>query len=115
MTLKDYMNLIEDKLNCSGVISINNTDNLVSSAFVQGGAFDESSIPAVKASGASVVVSGEIKHHITLLLAHMGILSVIAGHNATERIFMENLRGVLSERFPDVTFLYEPGPEKALL
>ncbi len=81
---------------------------------MQGGSFEEDDIPAVVSSGADLVVSGEIKHHVTVLLAHKGILSIIAGHNATERVFVENLKNVLEEKFPDVQFFYEPGFESVL-
>ncbi len=115
MYLGDFMKTISRNLDSTGCISINNLETPVRKIFVQGGAFDEESIPAVKESGAEVVVSGEIKHHVTLLLAHMGIASVIAGHNATERVFMENLCEVLKNKFPDVSFTYDKGIEKALI
>ncbi|MBR1796668.1 MAG: Nif3-like dinuclear metal center hexameric protein [Clostridiales bacterium] len=111
VALGEYMKTIRDALDCSGVISINNAGNTFRKVFVQGGAFDEDSIPSVRDSGAELVVSGEIKHHVTLLLAHMGILSVIAGHNATERVFVENLMTVLQEKFKDVPFYYDEGHE----
>ena len=114
VTLGEYMKTIKEVLNASGVISINGADETVRKVFVQGGSFEEDFIENVKESGADLVISGEIKHHVTLLLAHMGILSVIAGHNATERVFMENLKGVLEAKFPDVTFYYEEGYEKTL-
>jgi len=113
--LGDFMKDVTSKLDSTGCISINNPDTPIRKLFVQGGSFDEDSISAVKESGAELVLSGEIKHHITLLLAHMGITSVIAGHNATERVFMENLCEVLKNQFPDVDFTYDKGIEKALI
>ena len=112
--LGDYMETIRKALNSTGTISINSKENTLRRVFVQGGSFEEDDIPAVVASGADLVVSGEIKHHVTVLLAHKGILSIIAGHNATERVFVENLKNVLEEKFPDVQFFYEPGFESVL-
>ena len=114
VTLGDYMKTIKEALNSTGTISINSKENRLRKVFVQGGSFEEDDIPAVVASGADLVVSGEIKHHVTVLLAHKGILSIIAGHNATERVFVENLKSVLEEKFPDVQFFYEPGYESML-
>lgn len=114
VTLRDYMQTIKEALNSTGTISVNNTDNTLRKVFVQGGAFEESHIPFVKESGAELVVSGEIKHHVTVLLAHEGILSVIAGHNATERVFVENLKTVLEGQFPEVAFYYDEGNENML-
>ena len=114
VTLGDYMKTIKEALNSTGTISINSKENRLRKVFVQGGSFEEDDIPAVVASGADLVVSGEIKHHVTVLQAHKGILSIIAGHNATERVFVENLKSVLEEKFPDVQFFYEPGYESML-
>lgn len=115
LKLGEFMKATAKALDSTGCISINNLDTPVRKLFVQGGAFDEESINAIKESGAQLVLSGEIKHHITLLLSHMGITSVIAGHNATERVFMENLCSVLKNEFPDVSFTYDMGIEKALI
>ncbi len=115
VTLSEYMKTITKALNSTGAISINNTSNTLRKVFVQGGAFEEDDIQAVKESGADLVVSGEIKHHVTVLLAHMGILSVIAGHNATERVFMENLTEVLKNKFSGIDFYYDEGNEKTIL
>ena len=114
VTLREYMQTIREALNSTGTISINNPDNTFRKVFVQGGAFEEDCIEQVKESGAELVISGEIKHHVTLLLAHEGILSVIAGHNATERVFTENLKEVLSRQFPEVPFYYDEGNENML-
>lgn len=114
VTLREYMDTIREKLNCTGTISINDTSNTLRKVFVQGGSFEEDDIDAVAESGADLVVSGEIKHHVTLLLAHKGILSVIAGHNATERVYMENMTEVLQKAFPEVSFYYNAGSENVL-
>ena len=114
VTLGDYMKTIREALNGTGTISVNSKENRLRKVFVQGGSFEEDDIPAVVSSGADLVVSGEIKHHVMVLLAQKGLLSIIAGHNATERVFVENLKSVLEEKFPDVQFFYEPGYESML-
>ena len=114
VTLREYMQTIKEALNSTGTISINSADNAFRKVFVQGGAFEEDYIPQVVESGAELVISGEIKHHVTLLLAHKGILSIIAGHNATERVFMDSLKTVLEKQFPDVSFYYDEGYENML-
>ena len=105
LRLGDYIEQIKDSLEVTGVITINDLNSGVRRVFAQGGAFDEDSIPALIDNGIDVVVSGEIKHHITLLLEEYGIRSVIAGHKATEDVFMPNLADDLTKRFPDVRFL----------
>lgn len=103
--LGSYKNIVNSKLGNYGVISINKDSNYVKKVFVQGGAFDEDSIDGIISNGVDTVVSGEIKHHITLLLNEYGINSVIAGHKATEDVFMPNLAKLLTERFENIPFL----------
>lgn len=103
--LGSYKNLVNSKLGNYGVISTNSDRKAVKKVFVQGGAFDEDSIVNIVSNGVDTVVSGEIKHHITLLLEGYGISSVIAGHKATEAVFMPNLANLLTERFENIPFL----------
>lgn len=103
--IRSFIGIITGKLASTGAISINHLDNKVHKLFVQGGSFDEESIPEIRAQGVDTVVSGEIKHHICVLLNEMGINTVIAGHRETERVFMPYLADVLTSKFTDVRFL----------
>ena len=103
--IKNFIELISGKLASTGAISINHLDSKVHKLFVQGGSFDEDSIPEISAQGVDTVVSGEIKHHICVLLNELGINTVIAGHRETERIFLPYLADVLTSKFTDVRFL----------
>ncbi|WP_034442765.1 Nif3-like dinuclear metal center hexameric protein [Butyrivibrio sp. AE2032] len=104
MTLRKYCRFVAEKLGSSGIITINNPENIVRRVFVQGGAFDEDSIPGVIKCGADTVVSGEIKHHVCVALEQMGINTVIAGHSATEQAYLPKLRQLLSEKYPGIEF-----------
>lgn len=103
--LMTFINFVTSKLASTGAISINCKENKVRKLFVQGGSFDEDSIPEIASQGVDTVVTGEMKHHISLLLNEMGINSVIAGHRETERVFMPYLAEVLTTKFTDVRFL----------
>ena len=102
-TLKEYCSLVVEKLGSSGVITINNPENIVKKIFVQGGAFDEDSVDGVIKCGADTVISGEIKHHICVGLEQMGINTVIAGHSATEQAYLPKMKQLLSEKYPGIT------------
>ena len=105
MTLGRFIKVIENSLNCSGCISICDQSRKVSKVFCQGGAFDESSIPAIIDSDVDTVISGEIKHHICVLLDELGISTIIAGHSATEQVYLPKLQKVLEQEFGDVEFI----------
>ena len=112
-TLREFAEKTKKALGASGIITINNPDNKVSKVFVQGGAFDEDSIPAIVRSGADTVLSGEIKHHVCVELEECGINTVIAGHSATEQIYLPKLREKLSQQFPSLNFIVNYNNEKA--
>ncbi|MCQ2528939.1 MAG: Nif3-like dinuclear metal center hexameric protein [Saccharofermentans sp.] len=112
VNLDAFCNSAGEALNASGVITYGTPETKVSRIFAQGGSFDEDAMAAVKEAQVDTVVAGEIKHHIMLELMEMGITGVIAGHNATERIFMSNLCDVMNEKFEDVEFVYFDGPER---
>ena len=112
-TVKEFAKEITQRLDSTGVITYAPHSRKVKKLFVQGGAFDEESNPTVLELGADTVVSGEIKHHVMLELEEYGISAFVAGHNATERVFMEHLRGVLEEAFPEVEFVYFVGNEQS--
>ncbi len=111
-SLKDFCEDTKNALNANGVITYSRAENKVKKLFVQGGSFDEDAIPYVVSAGVDTVVSGEIKHHVMLELEDYGIQGVIAGHNATERIFMKNLSEELNKVFPDIEFVYFDGNER---
>ena len=102
MTLGRFLKVIENSLNCSGCISICDQSRKVGKVFCQGGAFDESSIPAIIDNGIDTVISGEIKHHICVLLDELGISTIIAGHSATEQVYLPRLKKVLEDRFEGI-------------
>ncbi len=104
---------LSEGLRTSGVITINDPNNKVTKVFIQGGAFDEESIPAIAASGCDTVVSGEIKHHLTVMLEEMGINTIIAGHSATEQVYLPKIAKMLTEQFPQMKFIVNNNNESA--
>ena len=102
ITLKQYCKHVADSLGCSGIITINNPENYVNKIFVQGGSFDEDSVDALLKNGVDTVISGEIKHHICVGLEQMGINTIIAGHSATEQVYLPKIKNLLSEKFPGI-------------
>jgi len=112
-TVQGYALKVKNALNASGVITINNPSAKVTKVFVQGGAFDEESIGAIIDSKVDLVVSGEIKHHICVLLDEYKVSTLIAGHNATERIYLPKLKALLKEEFERLDIFVDFGNERS--
>ena len=103
ITLKSYCSEVCRALGTSGIITINNPENYVNRVFIQGGALDEDSIPAIIKGGVDTVISGEIKHHICVALEQYGINTIIAGHSATEQAYLPKMKQLLADRFPGIS------------
>ena len=114
MNLGQFIKYVENNLNSSGCISICDGERKVSRIFCQGGAFDERSIPAIIDSDVDTVISGEIKHHVCVLLDELGISTIIAGHSATEQVYLPKLKKTLEEQFEDVEFIVNYNNEKSV-
>lgn len=112
-TVKSIAKRAANGLGTSGVITINDPANKVHKVFVQGGSFDEESIPAIVAAGCDTVVSGEIKHHLTVMLEELGVNAIIAGHSATEQVYLPKIAKMLAEEFPQIRFIVNNNNESA--
>jgi dinuclear metal center YbgI/SA1388 family protein len=112
-TVKSLAKRAADGLHASGIITVNNPDNKAGKVFVQGGSFDEESIPAIVEAGCNTVISGEIKHHLTVALEELSINSIIAGHSATEQIYLPKIAKMLEEEFPKIKFIVNNNNESA--
>ncbi|MCQ2534396.1 MAG: Nif3-like dinuclear metal center hexameric protein [Clostridia bacterium] len=110
-SLSAIMSQVKENLNSSGCISINDINSKVSRAFVQGGSFDEDVIPSLLENNVNLVISGEIKHHICLLLESYGIATIIAGHNATERVYLPALKKLINDKYEDMDIFVDFGNE----
>jgi len=81
-------------------------DLVIDTVAVVGGAGD-SFIPAAAASGAQVLVTSDLRHHVTLDAvsdpsAPLALIDV--SHYAAESLWLEPTRKVLAEAFPRVSF-----------
>lgn len=103
--IDEFYEDVKTALNGSGIITYPGLKGPVGRVFAQGGSFDEDALPYIVQAKADAVVSGEIKHHIALLLKEYGIAPVIAGHRETENVFIPVLAAELKKGFPDVRFL----------
>lgn len=73
------------------------------------GAFDESWISSLQNKGVEVLITGEIKHHVTVMLEERGIAVIATGHGASEQTIVPHLKHILSNDFPKINFVECPG------
>ena len=98
----DFARMAEEKL-CTRVrITGDNDAPVMRVAMVGGSAADE--LFAAKAAGADVFVTGEMKHHLALQAAAMGLCIVEAGHYETEKVVLRPLIGRLQALTNDVQY-----------
>ena len=100
VSLFGFADMVKEKLGASGLILNTDKDKEVSRVFVQGGAFEEESIPVLKSYRVDVVVTGEMKHHNMIDLEESGIAVIAAGHEVTERIVLPSLKEQLLNILP---------------
>lgn len=112
-TLKAYSQKVAEGLNASGVVTLNSPEQMVSRVFVQGGAFDEDAIPHILDGKVDLVISGEIKHHLCVLLDEYGVSTLIVGHNASERVYLPKFKNVLDEQFAEANIFVNFGKERS--
>lgn len=73
------------------------------------GSFDESWIPELEKLNVELLVTGEIKHHVTVMLKERGIALFAAGHGASEQTVIPFLAKQLTGKFSDINFVENPG------
>ncbi|MDR2295429.1 MAG: Nif3-like dinuclear metal center hexameric protein [Clostridiales Family XIII bacterium] len=70
-------------------------------------------IEAFAASGCSLYITGDVRHHEALLAAEKGICVIDAGHFHTEWIFVRNFAEKLRTAVGDLAEVYESGRGKS--
>lgn len=97
MTLKEYAEFVKEKLNTPFVRVCGDFDKKISTVAVGGGACDDL-IPDVIKFGADVLVTADMKYHISQGAVCDGIAIIDAGHYPTEvfvtEIFEEIIKGM---------------------
>lgn len=101
--LDDFALLAKEKL-CADSVRIYSASSFVKKLAVccgSGGDF----LQYAAQSGCDTLLTGDIKHHVFIEAAHLGINIIDAGHYATEDIIIEPLAESLRQKFPDIKFI----------
>ncbi len=96
-------------LGSSGVRINSDRDFPVQKIAVFPGSFDESWVSELVEQEVEAIVTGEIKHHVGLMLAMRGIAALDVGHDVSERVVLPRLLHRLKSLQPDLSFAVDYG------
>lgn len=101
LSFSEFVGHVKQKLRISNLRIIGPQPETVENVAVFCGSFDDE-LDIIKSKNADVLVTGDIKYHTALDAREMGLCIVDAGHFSTERIILNKLKTVLTERFHGV-------------
>lgn len=107
--LSQLIAAVRKALGASGCRVNTDQDRLVSRLAVFPGSFAEDDIPLLDQHDVEALVCGELKHHISLMLAARGIAAIDAGHDVSERVVLQPLAERLAEQLPQISFAVSGG------
>lgn len=96
VTLSEYAEMIKSSLDVPFVRICGNPDTVIKSAAVGGGACDDL-IPAALEKGADVILTSDMKYHISMDATESGICVIDAGHYGTERFVVDIFTDLLKD------------------
>ncbi|NLJ70205.1 MAG: Nif3-like dinuclear metal center hexameric protein [Clostridiaceae bacterium] len=106
--LSDLLQQVEYNLKTS--VQVNLDQNLmVNKLAFTPGSFDESWIPQLEQQEVDLLITGEIKHHVGVMLKERKIAMFAAGHGASEQTVIPLLHTKLSNKFFNINFVENPG------
>ncbi len=73
------------------------------------GAFDENWISELEKKQVDLLITGEIKHHVSVMLYERGIALLTAGHGASEQTIVSVISKYFHNKFPEINFVENPG------
>ena len=102
MTFVDFARMVEEKLSARVRINGEAAAPVRRVAMVGGSAAEE--LFAAKAAGADVFITGEMKHHLAIQAAALGLFIIEAGHYETEKVVLQPLINRLQVLSDDVQY-----------
>jgi dinuclear metal center YbgI/SA1388 family protein len=101
-TLAELAERVKDFLSIERVQLVGPPDQSIHKVAVACGAAGEF-LEAARQAGCDAMLIGETRFHTCLEAEAIGMGLLLPGHYASERFAVENLAGVLAERFPELT------------
>ncbi|NLV98984.1 MAG: Nif3-like dinuclear metal center hexameric protein [Clostridiaceae bacterium] len=105
----DFERLIAKRLEIPACQRFNSKNSQLKKIALFPGSFDESCILRLEEIAADVLICGEIKHHLALMLEARDIRVLAVGHDVSERDGMNLLAAYLSCEFPELKIEVKQG------
>lgn len=105
----EFSSLIAERLEIPACQRFCSANNRIKRIALFPGSFDESCIPRLEEIAADVLICGEIKHHLALMLEARNIHVLAVGHDVSERDGMHVLASYLAGKFPELTIEVNSG------
>jgi GTP cyclohydrolase I len=102
--LSEILRRIRVGLGSTGCRINTDQDRLVTTIAVFPGSFPEEAVTGLRANPVDLVVCGEIKHHVGLMLQAGQIAVIDAGHDVSERVALSPLASRLAAILPQIQF-----------
>jgi dinuclear metal center YbgI/SA1388 family protein len=109
LPLSDFSSEVRSKLGVKGVRYVGDGGKMIGKVAVCGGS-GASLWPLALASGADVLVTGDVKHHDALDANASGIALVDAGHSGTEEVALEMIAELVRKCGVEATVFHQPCP-----
>ena len=107
--LADLRRITQSRLESSGVRCNDNQDIAVRRLAVFPGSFDENWVDLLVEQEIEAIITGELKHHVGLMLKLRGIAALDTGHDVSERVVLPRLLHRLQALWPDLAFAVDYG------
>lgn len=104
MDLMEFTGVVKKQLAAEGVRLIGDFDRKVKKVAVFSGSFDDN-WSSVAASGADVLVTGDVRYHSAQEAEELGLCVIDAGHFATEHIVVPMLSGLVRAEFSGIDII----------
>lgn len=101
LSLTDLISLVKNKLSVDNIRLIGSIDRDIETVAVFCGSFDEDYSGFLK-SKADILLTSDLKYHISADMKEMGLCVIDAGHFNTEKIIVPSLIKQLEKAFPQI-------------
>ncbi|HHW23512.1 MAG TPA: Nif3-like dinuclear metal center hexameric protein [Clostridiaceae bacterium] len=108
---EELISTVKSRLSVEMLRVVGDMPETISRMAVYNGSYDSDILEMLVSLKPIALVTGDLKHHAALELKHRGIFTIDAGHYGTEKLFVEEVSGLLEVRFPELSVIRYEGKD----